>query len=124
MIYKPDNDKPNSKPFLAQLRGIAAHNDWLKTIGDDIHQRTYVDSLDWTSEHLPESIIPFLPAETMTTDEAAEFFSEFTTKGREALTQLIEAKKEEMIARRMRHYREDRETAVANLAPYLEQLGG
>jgi hypothetical protein len=88
MIYATDNDR--SKSFLdrAKLQGIMMYAGWLQSIGDDIQQIRYVDRFDWTTEHLPPSIIPFLPAEPMTRDEADTFFGQFKTESREALARL------------------------------------
>jgi hypothetical protein len=82
MIYTT-NDKPDSFPKRAELRGLTAAANWID--GRDPQEIRYVARLDWTCEHLPPSILPFLPGEAMTTEEANEFFAAFTGECRVAL---------------------------------------
>jgi len=80
MIYTPDDNKEKSYPLLTGLWAVCVTRDWTMSIDYDEAQIRYVAKLDWTTEHLPPSIVPFMPKQPMTTEEAAAFFSKLNSE--------------------------------------------
>ena len=119
MIYTPNDDESKPVGFF-DCWGLRAALNWLKSIGNDAAQIHYVAFLDWKTEHLPESVLPFLPEEIMTTEQATAFFDDFTAEIRGELSDNLKMSIDRMIERRMQ-YGEDRPTAAANIAKLFRE---
>lgn len=120
MIYTPNDDESKPVGFF-DCWGLRAALNWLKSIGNDAAQIHYVAYLDWKTEHLPESVLPFLPKETMTTEQATAFFDDFTAECRGELSDNLKLTIDRMVARRMQYGGEDRPTAAANIAKFFRE---
>jgi len=80
MLYTPDDNKEKSYPLLTGIWGISVARNWTMSVNYDAAQIRYVAQLDWTAEHLPPSIVPFMPKQPMTTEETAAFFSKLNSE--------------------------------------------